>query len=135
MVPRVLQDAKQTVASALKELPQFPAGFTIVKEGEEGDYFYIIRDGEVKCTKGDSDVEVSRRLARGDFFGELALLKSEKRQANVRQHFLAACPKRECDAVLCRLDRRRPLSSTQVITTTPTTVLTLNRATFERILG
>ena len=42
-----------------------------------GDNFYLIRSGEVKCTKVGSADEVSRRLKKGDFFGELALLSSK----------------------------------------------------------
>ena len=42
-----------------------------------GDNFYLIRSGEVKCTKVGSADEVSRRLKKGDFFGELALLYSK----------------------------------------------------------
>lgn len=36
----------------------------------------------MKCTKAGRG-EVSRRLTTGDFFGELALLKSDKREATV----------------------------------------------------
>ena len=54
-----------------------------VSQGDEGDKFYIIRDGEVKCTKVGASEEVSKRLVRGDFFGELALLSDDKRAATV----------------------------------------------------
>jgi len=76
-----LSDAdKQTIASCLKEV-EYAKGKNIITEGDEGNNFYIIRTGEVKCTKGG--VEVSDRLKRGDFFGELALLSSDKRAATV----------------------------------------------------
>merc|ERR1719240_2015037 len=76
-----LSDAdKQTIAGSLKEV-EYPEGRNVIVEGDEGDKFYIIRDGEVKCTKGGK--EVSERLKRGDFFGELALLSSDKRAATV----------------------------------------------------
>ena len=77
---------------------------TIICEGDEGNTFYIITAGEVKCTKAGSSAEVSRRLKKGDFFGELALLSSDKRQATV--------------------------TATQ-----DTTVLMIERAAFERVLG
>jgi len=73
---------KQTMASALQER-QYPAGKNIICEGDEGNEFYLIRSGEVKCTKIGSSEEVSRRLKRGDFFGELALISSDKRAATV----------------------------------------------------
>ena len=52
-------------------------------QGDAGDNFYLIRSGEVKCTKVGSADEVSRRLKKGDFFGELALLSTDKRAATV----------------------------------------------------
>jgi len=76
------EEDKKTMCAALRE-KEFPADRTIVCEGDAGDYFYIVRDGEVKCTKVGQKEEVSRRLTRGDFFGELALLKKDTRQATV----------------------------------------------------
>jgi len=73
---------KQKMASALKE-HVYEAGMPIITEGDVGNEMFIIRDGEVKCTKNGSAAEVSRRLTRGDFFGELALKSSEKRAATV----------------------------------------------------
>jgi len=74
-------NALQTIASSLKEA-EFSEGQNIIMEGDEGNNFYIIRDGEVKATKIGKG-EVSKRLTRGDFFGELALLSSDKRAATV----------------------------------------------------
>lgn len=67
------------LASVLKE-EEFAAGKNIIVEGDVGSFFYIVRSGEVKCTKGGN--EVSRRKP-GDFFGELALLHNENRAATV----------------------------------------------------
>jgi cAMP-dependent protein kinase regulator len=94
---------KQTLASSLKEV-EYEAGRNIICEGDAGDNFYLIRSGEVKCTKVGSADEVSRRLKKGDFFGELALLSTDKRAATV--------------------------SSVE-----KTTVLTLGRVQFTRLLG
>ena len=77
----ISDEAVAEMASSLKEI-EFPADANIICEGDEGNNFYIIRDGEVKCTKAGIG-EVSRRLTRGDFFGELALLSSDKRAATV----------------------------------------------------
>ncbi len=62
-----------------------PAGTIIIRQGDEGDKFYIIRRGKVevmKETMGKSDVVAA--LDAGAFFGELALLKKEPRAATVR---------------------------------------------------
>jgi len=77
----ISDEAVAEMASSLKEI-EFPADANIICEGDEGNNFYIIRAGEVKCTKAGIG-EVSRRLTRGDFFGELALLSSDKRAATV----------------------------------------------------
>jgi len=60
----------------------FPGNDGFRCAGDEGHDFYIVKQGEVKCTKAGRG-EVSRRLTTGDFFGELALLKSDKREATV----------------------------------------------------
>mmetsp|Transcript_69140 Transcript_69140/g.114940 ORF Transcript_69140/g.114940 Transcript_69140/m.114940 type:complete len:323 (+) Transcript_69140:114-1082(+) len=61
-------------------------GERIISEGCYGDAFYIITEGEVKCTKRQTsgeEVEVCRRLKVADFFGEQALLYTERRAASV----------------------------------------------------
>jgi len=80
MLGKLDEASKQTIAGALKEM-EYPEGKNIIFEGDQGDKFFIIREGEVKCTKNGK--EVSDRLGRGDFFGELALLSSDKRAATV----------------------------------------------------
>lgn len=71
---------KMIVADALRST-YFAAGDVIIEEGTSGDDFYIVEDGEVRCTKGND--EVSARLGSGDFFGELALLTDDMRMATV----------------------------------------------------
>ena len=78
-----LSDAElNNLGGCLKEA-EFASGSNIICEGDEGHTFYIIREGEVKCTKVGAAEEVSRRLVEGDFFGELALLRGDKRAATV----------------------------------------------------
>ena len=78
-----LSDEERTeMTGVLKEM-EYPVGANVICEGDEGNAFYIIRDGEVKCTKVGHAEEVSKRLTRGDFFGELALLSADKRAATV----------------------------------------------------
>src|SRR6266478_5750812 len=59
-------------------------GEYICREGEEGDTFHIILDGELEVFVGQNDtVRVLSILKKGDFFGEMALLQGGKRTASV----------------------------------------------------
>jgi len=58
----------------------FDAGQPIVTEGDSGELFYIIKEGVVSCSQAGKEV---RRLSKGDFFGEQALLYGGKRTATV----------------------------------------------------
>jgi len=60
----------------------FKAGEVIIREGENGDKFYIVEDGECQAVKsGLEDKALNYRP--GDFFGELTLLKDQVRAATV----------------------------------------------------
>jgi len=54
---------------------------TIVRQGEKGDFFYIIKDGSVSVIKDDAE---QATLSPGDFFGEKALLTEDTRNATCR---------------------------------------------------
>jgi MFS family permease len=56
------------------------AGDVVVCEGEPGDLFYIVQTGRLDVSVGGS---LSRTVARGDFFGEIALLREVPRTATV----------------------------------------------------
>ena len=56
----------------------------ICREGEEGDTFHIILDGELEVQVGQGDsTRVVNVLKKGDFFGEMVLLQGGKRTASV----------------------------------------------------
>ena len=57
------------------------AGEWIIREGETGDRFYAIADGEVEVTAHQA---VLRREGAGEYFGEIALLRDVPRTASVR---------------------------------------------------
>lgn len=69
------------------------AGTMIVREGDSGDRFYIVAEGELDVTQGG--VAISE-LGTGDYFGEIALLRDTSRTATVTAR---------SDTVLYALDR------------------------------
>jgi CRP/FNR family transcriptional regulator, cyclic AMP receptor protein len=54
---------------------------TIVREGDIGDTFYVVLEGEAKVTSKSG--RVVNRLRPGDFFGEISLLDGGPRTASV----------------------------------------------------
>jgi CRP/FNR family transcriptional regulator, cyclic AMP receptor protein len=63
---------------------QYIAGEHIFVQGDPGIGLYIIVEGEVEIKYADKNGEISRfaSFAKGDFFGELALIDGEKRSAS-----------------------------------------------------
>jgi len=72
------------IARALRGA-MFSDGEYIIRQGEEGDLFYLIYKGSVICTRSDEDGHERElmKLGAGDFFGERALQLKEPRKANV----------------------------------------------------
>ncbi|XP_041566549.1 cGMP-dependent protein kinase, isozyme 1 isoform X2 [Drosophila elegans] len=91
------------------ELEFYAAGTYIIRQGTAGDSFFLISQGNVRVTQKltPSSVEETelRTLARGDYFGEQALINEDKRTANI----IALSPGVEC--------------------------LTLDRDSFKRLIG
>jgi CRP-like cAMP-binding protein len=57
-----------------------PAGVTIFREGEPGDCLYLIVEGQVRVTRGET---LLREQGPKSFFGEIALLEGESRTATI----------------------------------------------------
>lgn len=72
------------VADALKS-KKFKKGEYVVKEGEKGNTFFFLEDGEAMATKltNEGKADVVYQYKPGDYFGELALLRNTPRQASV----------------------------------------------------
>lgn len=89
---------RSQISDAIKE-EHFKKGHTIIQQGDVGDTFYMISEGEAVAKKvfedGGEEKEVMQYKA-GDYFGELALLRNEPRAASVVA---------KTDLVVMRLER------------------------------
>lgn len=72
---------RSKIADAL-ETKKFTVGEIIIKEGDPGDAFYLLENGEADVFKGDASNKVLH-YKKGDYFGELALLNDAPRAASV----------------------------------------------------
>lgn len=87
----------QAMFMRLQEMP-VKAGWEIIKQGDEGDFYYIICRGKCTVTRESaSGASVTlAQLGNGDAFGEEALLSNAKRNATIRM---------ETDGLLMRLSK------------------------------
>jgi hypothetical protein len=88
----------ERLARALVPL-QVPAGEVVIRQGDPGDRYYVIREGELEVS---ADGRLLRTLVAGEGFGEIALLREVPRTSSViartpvrlfaldREHFLDA---------------------------------------------
>lgn len=63
----------------------YAGGSQVVTMGEEGDSLFIVKNGEVAVsrTDGKGEAEILALLGPGDHFGEIALIDSQPRSADV----------------------------------------------------
>ncbi len=87
-------------------------GTVVIKEGERGDCYYAVAEGELAVSR---DRRFLRTVSRGDGFGEIALIRDVPRQATVTA---------TTDASLYTLDRE---PFVQAVTGHATTITTLGR--------
>lgn len=59
----------------------FQSGSTVIKEGDVGSRFYIIKSGTASVRKGDEELAI---LGSGESFGEISLLGNKARNAGER---------------------------------------------------
>jgi cAMP-dependent protein kinase regulator len=69
--------------NAMEEVNAAP-GETVIKQGDEGDFLFVIEEGTLNCTKPiDGEIKTVKTVTAGDVFGELALLYTTARAATV----------------------------------------------------
>ncbi len=69
----------QHLADATDEV-RFPAGASIVEEGNLGETLFVVLEGQAKVVRGG---KIRTRLVPGDFFGEVSVLDGGPRTASV----------------------------------------------------
>jgi CRP-like cAMP-binding protein len=67
--------------AALADEVDVPAGKVLATEGDRGREFFALLEGEVEVEQGG---RVIRRMQKGDFFGEIALVTKMPRTATVK---------------------------------------------------
>ncbi len=82
---QVLSDEQLRELAGRLETQVFTRGETICRQGEPGETFYIIKNGQVAVAvhDGQGGMTLNRTMAPGDFFGEISLLTGEPRNATV----------------------------------------------------
>lgn len=93
----ILNDLSMDVLHKIVDLLKrefYSTGTTIIRQGDPGDKFYIIRGNGVTVTKKNSkgETRIVGSLKRGDYFGEQALINQDKRLASI----IANEPGTEC---------------------------------------
>ncbi|HKG54967.1 MAG TPA: cyclic nucleotide-binding domain-containing protein, partial [Anaerolineales bacterium] len=79
---------ESVLGSILKEIKPvlFSEGHEIIKQGDVGETFYLLLEGQVDIlVRGEHGDEVLvNQLAKGSYFGEMALMGNKRRNATVR---------------------------------------------------
>jgi CRP-like cAMP-binding protein len=69
----------ETIARRAERV-RVPAGRPVFAQGDEGDHFFVVVDGEVELSV---DGRATKTLGARDFFGEIALLRDVPRTGTV----------------------------------------------------
>lgn len=75
-----MSDGSIEIIAGIVRDASFPSGASLVREGEPGDSFLIIRSGSATVEQGGRTL---RELGAGDFLGEIALIDGGPRTASV----------------------------------------------------
>lgn len=86
--PSIMQLPAANIQALFMKLEQVPvkAGEVVIRQGDEGDYYYIISEGRCQVTRlspRTKETIVLAELGGGDAFGEEALISENKRNATI----------------------------------------------------
>eukprot|EP00933_Yihiella_yeosuensis_P042548 TRINITY_DN3716_c0_g1_i1.p1 TRINITY_DN3716_c0_g1~~TRINITY_DN3716_c0_g1_i1.p1 ORF type:complete len:769 (-),score=246.47 TRINITY_DN3716_c0_g1_i1:125-2431(-) len=76
---RIPEEDRPNICKVANQV-SFEPNTTIIKQGDEGNEFFVIKTGTAKVEIGGNQVA---SLKSGDYFGENALLRDEPRQASI----------------------------------------------------
>jgi CRP/FNR family transcriptional regulator, cyclic AMP receptor protein len=118
-----LDDNAATELRSLLQTREAQTGSALFRAGDQGDAMYLIERGMVRITIDDEEKKkiTLAELARGDFFGEMAIIDGQQRSADAT---IAE------DARLAVLSRENFL---RFIHNNPTVALEMLSATFSRL--
>src|SRR5437660_2465871 len=118
-----LDDEATRELRSLLRTREVATGTALFRAGDDGDAMYLIESGRVRIAVTDEDKKeiVLAELARGDFFGEMAIIDGKQRSADA---VIAE------DARLAVLSRENFL---RFIRNNPTVALEMLSATFSRL--
>ena len=81
-VPFFSSMSEQDLAAVAQQIDEISvaAGRVLAREGDLGEEFFVIESGTAQVTRGGAPVA---KLGAGDLFGEIALIREDRRTATV----------------------------------------------------
>jgi CRP-like cAMP-binding protein len=113
-----LTDTEQELLVNLMTEVIVDADEVVIRQGEVGNNFFLIAEGE--CTVSIDDVDIGHPLTAGDNCGEIGLIEQTTRTATVTA--VRARPTRACAGVpseMCGHAHARPPSATHCVGPSP----------------
>lgn len=108
-----LDEAGRKKLMSLSSKRSYAAGDVICREGDDGTEFFVVTKGDVSVDGDDfGDKKAIATLSTGQFFGEVALLSGQKRQATVTATSaveVVAFPRQAVQEVLAQAPQARAL--------------------------
>lgn len=71
-----LEDGELTKIAGILRVIEFNQGDVILREGEQGEHFYMVLDGKLDILAGDQPTLIGH-VYRGDFLGEISLVSAQ----------------------------------------------------------